>query len=61
MPHQAGEHSDVIRRGSGVRRYVNVTERFAGDRIPERPNVHQQERIQFAQVRNQERGGDGPD
>jgi len=57
MPHQARHHADVVRRGSSVRRNVEAAERFIGDGISQRLDVHQQEGIQFAQIRDEESGG----
>lgn len=56
VPRQAGYHADVVRRGPGVRRYVKVPERLVRDRILQYFDVHQQERVQLAKVRDRERG-----
>lgn len=57
MPHQARDHADVVRRGSGVRRHVQTAKRFVCNRIAQRFDVHQQERFQLARVRDDERCG----
>lgn len=57
MPHQARHHADVVRRGSSMCRYVEAAECFVGDGISQRLDVHQQEGIQFAQIRDEESRG----
>lgn len=57
MPHQTRHHADVVRRGPRVRRYVEAAERFIGDGVSQCLDVHQQEGVQSARIRDEERRG----